>query len=153
MYASACRSLCDPSRAVSDEGGSVCANPRATLLTICRRRLIIVLTKPARGTRNMAYYIPDHISAHDRGDGGLRMTEWRGSRVYRSWEVEPDGCVTISEASRIIQPPVSRVAVFKWIKAKKLKALMVEGEYLITLTDLRRFAAKNGKGWPTSSRS
>jgi hypothetical protein len=76
-----------------------------------------------------------------------------GSRVYRSWEVEPDGCVTISEASRIIQPPVSRVAVFKWIKAKKLKALMVEGEYLITLTDLRRFAAKNGKGWPTSSRS
>jgi hypothetical protein len=66
----------------------------------------------------MAYYIPDHISAHDRGDGGLRMTEWRGSRVYRSWEVEPDGCVTISEASRIIQPPVSRVAVFKWIKEK-----------------------------------
>jgi hypothetical protein len=96
----------------------------------------------------MAYYIPDHIEAHDRGDGGLRMTEWRGSRVYRSWEVEPTGCVSLSVASRIIQPPVSRVAVFKWIKKKKLKAFKVEGEYLITLTDLRRFAQKYGKGWP-----
>jgi hypothetical protein len=96
----------------------------------------------------MAYYIPDHIEAHDRGDGGLRMTEWRGSTVYRSWEVEPKGCVTISEASRIIQPPVSRVAVFKWIQSRKLKAIKVEGEWLITVTDLRRFAQRYGKGWP-----
>jgi hypothetical protein len=99
----------------------------------------------------MAYYIPDHIEAHDRGDGGLRFIEWRASNVRRSWEVEPDGCLTISEASRVIQPPVSRVAVFKWIKKKKLKAYLVEGEYLITVSGLRKFAQKHGKGWPQSS--
>ena len=75
------------------------------------------------------------------------LTEYRGSQVNRSWEIEPDGCVTLSEACRIIQPPVSRVAVHKWITSKKLKAYKIEGRFEITLTDLRRFAQKHGKGW------
>jgi hypothetical protein len=99
----------------------------------------------------MAYYIPDHIFAEDRGDGGLRFTEWRASTVRRSWEIEPEGCLTISEASRVLQPPVSRVAVFKWIKKKKLKAYKIEGEYLITVSALRKFARKYGKSWAAGS--
>lgn len=99
----------------------------------------------------MAYYIPDHIEAFDRGDGGIVLIEWKGRRS-RSWEVEPRGCVTLSEASRIVRPVVSRVAVHKWIKTKKLKAYKVEGRFLITLTDLRKFAAKHGHGWAQPSR-
>ena len=94
----------------------------------------------------MAYYIPDHIRAFDRGDGGVVLIEWKGGRA-RETHIEPDGCVTLSEASRIVQPPVSRVAVFRWIESRKLKAEKIEGEYLIELTDLRKFANQEGKSW------
>ena len=94
----------------------------------------------------MVYYIPDHVKAFDRGDGGVVLVEWKGQHA-RETHIEPDGCVTLSEASRIVQPPVSRVAVHRWIEAGKLEADMVEGKYLIELTALRRFANKEGKAW------
>jgi hypothetical protein len=94
----------------------------------------------------MVYYIPDHVKAYDRGDGGVVLIEWKG-QSSRETHIDADGCVTLSEASRIVQPPVSRVAVYRWIEAGKLKADLVEGEYLIELTALRKFVNKEGKSW------
>jgi hypothetical protein len=57
------------------------------------------------------------------------------------------GCVTLSEAARIVKPAVSRAAVFRWIQLRKLKAYREtpNGRYRITLTHLREFAQKYGK--------
>lgn len=96
--------------------------------------------------KGMAYYIPDHIEALARSDGGIVLVEWKG-QSRRETHIEPDGCVTMSEASRILQPPVSRVTVHRWIEAGKLKADLVEGEWLIELTALRKFANSEGKAW------
>ena len=94
----------------------------------------------------MAYYQPDGIKAFALSNGGIEfLVTNRGATHSRV--VGPEGCVSLIQASRMLQPPVSRVAVFKWIEKGKLRATMVEGRYLITLTDLRRFAEKYGKGW------
>lgn len=94
----------------------------------------------------MVYYIPDHVNAYDRGDGGVVFVEFKG-QVPRETHIEPDGCVTLSEASRIVQPPVSRVAVHRWIETGKLAAEKVEGKYLIELTALRKFVYSEEKVW------
>lgn len=107
--------------------------------------LIIVLTS-LTALEGMVYYIPDHVKAYDRGDGGVVLVEFKGQRS-RETHIEPDGCVTLSEASRIVQPPVSRVAVHRWIETGKLEADMVEGKYLIELTALRKFVNSEGKAW------
>jgi hypothetical protein len=59
------------------------------------------------------------------------------------------GCVTLSEAARIVKPAVSRVAVFRWIRTGKLRAFREKaaGRYLITFTHLRQFANDHGKDW------
>lgn len=99
----------------------------------------------------MAYWRPDGIKALSTRDGGIEFLITRNQRI-RTELIEPNGCVNIVQASRIVQPPVSRVAVFKWIESGKLKATMVEGQWLITLSGLRRFANKYGKGWAPSSK-
>lgn len=94
----------------------------------------------------MVYYIPDHVRAYDRGDGGIVIIEYENQHG-RELHINPEGCVTLSEASRIVQPEVSRVAVHRWIESGKLKADKVEGEYLIELTALRKFVNEEGKAW------
>lgn len=94
----------------------------------------------------MAYWRPDGIQAFSRDDGGIEFLITKDQRM-RSQIVPHDGCVSVVEAAHILRPVRSRVAVQKWINSGKLKAIMSGGEYLITLTDLRRFAAKHGYGW------
>ncbi len=58
------------------------------------------------------------------------------------------GCVSLTEAAKIVRPAVSRTAVFRWIRSGKLKAYRERGEgpYLITMTHLRAFARRHGRG-------
>lgn len=99
----------------------------------------------------MAYWRPDGIEAFETRDGGIEFLITRSQRI-RTELVEPQGCVNIVQASRIVRPVVSRVTVFRWIESRKLPAKLVEGEWLIALSDLRRFAKKYGKGWAPQSR-
>ena len=66
-----------------------------------------------------------------------------------SVDVEFSGCLTMSEVARSVRPAVSRPAVFRWIKTRKLIAYRgrAAGRYLITLTHLKHFARKHGKTW------
>ena len=59
------------------------------------------------------------------------------------------GCMTLSEAARIVKPPVSRSAVFRWIQTGKLRAYRgkAAGRYLITFTHLKQFVRRHGKHW------
>lgn len=91
----------------------------------------------------MPWYRADGIDAYSQPDGGfLLMVTARGRTFER--HIEPDGFVTQIEASRILRPIVSRVAVFKWVKAGKLKDDNVDGVSMIRLSRLRKFAAKYG---------
>ncbi len=94
----------------------------------------------------MAYWQPDGIRAIAHRDGSIEFLITQDQHM-RSQRVPPDGCVSIVEAAHILRPVRSRVAVQKWINKGKLEAIMSGGEWLITLSDLRRFAAKHGYGW------
>lgn len=48
------------------------------------------------------------------------------------------------QASRILRPTVSRVGVYKWVQAGKLKEDIVDGVSMIRVSRLRKFAAKHG---------
>jgi len=91
----------------------------------------------------MAYYRADGIEAYGKRDGGFLLLITRRGQVFER-HVEPDDFVTQIEASRILRPTVSRVAVFKWVQARKLIADDVDGVSMIRLSRLRRFAAKYG---------
>jgi len=93
----------------------------------------------------MAYYRPDGIEAFSTDDGGFDLLMTRRGRMYTR-HVGPEDFVTQIEAGIILRPQVSRVAVFKWIQAKKLKADKVNGVSMIQLPRLRVFAAKYGYG-------
>jgi len=99
----------------------------------------------------MAYWRPDGIEAFSTRGGGVQFLITRRGRMHTQI-VEPEGCVSVVEASRILRPLRSRVAVQKWIvqgiSGDKLRALKVEGEYRIAVSELRRFANKHGYGWP-----
>lgn len=92
----------------------------------------------------MSFYHPDGITAYETEDGGFELVIVRRGRIY-SRVIEPNGFVTQIEAAAILRPPVSRVAVFKWVKSGKLKDDDVDGVSMIRLSRLRRFAAKYGK--------
>jgi hypothetical protein len=91
----------------------------------------------------MSYYRPDGIEAFAAPDGGFNLLVTRRSRIYER-HIGPDDFVSQIEASIILRPPVSRVAVFKWVKSGKLKADIVDGISMIQLARLRTFAAKSG---------
>ncbi len=91
----------------------------------------------------MAYYRPDGIEASAAPDGGFDLLVTRRGRIYES-HIGPDDFVTQIEASVIVRPQVSRVAVFKWIESGKLKDDKVDGVSMIRLSRLRKFAAKHG---------
>jgi hypothetical protein len=116
------------------------------LITVLHGMVDNIANYTNKGSRGMVYYIPDHIEAFAADDGGIILVEWKGQKA-RQTHIAPDGCVTLSEASRIVQPPVSRVAVHRWIENGKLKADLVEDKYLIELTELRKFANSEGKAW------
>lgn len=92
----------------------------------------------------MSYYQPDGIEAYATPDGGFNLLVTRRGRMYER-RVGPEDFVTQIEASVILRPPVSRVAVFKWVKSGKLKADTVDGISMIRLSRLRAFAAKHGR--------
>ena len=94
----------------------------------------------------MAYWRPDGIRAFATRDGGILFLISKKQRI-RETMVPPDGCVSIVEAAHILRPVRSRVAVQKWIDKGKLKAIMSGGEYLIALSELRRFASTHGYEW------
>lgn len=91
----------------------------------------------------MTYYRADGIEASATPDGGfLLIITSRGQMFER--HIGPDDFVTQIQASRILRPVVSRVAVFKWVKSGKLKDDDVDGVSKIRLSRLRKFAAKYG---------
>lgn len=91
----------------------------------------------------MTYYRADGIEAYAKPDGGFLLLVTKRGQMFER-HIEPDGFVTQIEASRILRPVVSRIAVFKWIKARKLKDDDVDGVSMIRLSRLRKFAAKYG---------
>lgn len=91
----------------------------------------------------MTYYRHDGIEAYAAPDGGFTLMVTRGGRVYER-QIGPDDFVTQIEASVILRPKVSRVSVFKWVKAGKLKGDLVDGVSRIRLSRLRKFAAQHG---------
>ncbi len=93
----------------------------------------------------MAYYRPDGIEAFAAPDGGFDLLVTRRGRVYER-HIGPDDFVSQIEASVILRPKVSRVAVFKWVKGGKLKADIVDGVSMIRLSRLRKFATTHGYG-------
>lgn len=91
----------------------------------------------------MAYFRYDGIEAYAEPDGGVQLVVTSNQRIT-SHLIPPHGYVTLIEAAAILQPPVSRVAVYQWVKQRKLKAHTVEGKMQISLMTLRKFAAKHG---------
>ena len=91
----------------------------------------------------MAYFRYDGIEAYELPDGGLELIETKDQRIT-SHRILPGGYITMIEAANILQPPVSRVAVYQWIKSGKLKAHKIEGVMHISVITLRKFAAKHG---------
>ena len=91
----------------------------------------------------MAYYRPDGIEAFAAEDGGFDLLVTRRGRIYQR-HIGPEDFVSQIEASVILRPKVSRVAVFKWVESGKLKADIVDGVSMIQLQRLRKFAAKEG---------
>lgn len=95
---------------------------------------------------SLSYYRPDGIEAFAAPDGGFDLLVTRRGRIYDR-HIGPDDFVTLIEAGVILRPPVSRVAVYKWVKGHKLKADLVDRVLLIQLSRLRKFAAKRGYGF------
>ena len=93
----------------------------------------------------MAYYRPDGIEAFATPDGGFGLLVTRRGRMYQR-QIGPDDFISQIEASVILRPTVSRVAVFKWVQSGKLKADIVDGVSMIRVSRLRKFAAQNGYG-------
>ena len=93
----------------------------------------------------LAYYRPDGIEAFATHDGGFNLLVTRRGRIYEV-HIGPDDFVSQIEASVILRPQVSRVAVFKWVESGKLKADVVDGVSKIRLSRRRQFAAKHGYG-------
>jgi len=89
------------------------------------------------------YARDDGVEAIATPDGGFELLITKRGRLY-STRIEPNGFVTQAEAAAILRPMVSRVAVFKWVKAGKLKDDQVDGVSMIRLSRLRQFAAKHG---------
>ncbi|MBA3645126.1 MAG: hypothetical protein H0W63_03005 [Gemmatimonadaceae bacterium] len=100
----------------------------------------------------MTYYRADGIEAHGTEDGGFLLLVTRRGQIFEL-PIGPDDFVTQIQASRILRPTVSRVAVYKWVQAGKLKEDIVDGVSMIRVSRLRRFAAKYGYGLaPVSAR-
>jgi hypothetical protein len=83
---------------------------------------------------------------------GAVLIKTRASGVYRR-KVEPAGLVTFIEAAALLRrygKPVTRVAVYQWAKAGKFRYSTVKQRpdvrpvAVIRLTELRRFAERNG---------
>jgi hypothetical protein len=92
----------------------------------------------------MGYVRRDGIKAFATPEGGFEVRVSIRGRTY-SRLIPPHGFVTQAEAAVIVQPPVSRVAVFQWIRSGKLKDDRLNGVSMIRLSRLRRFAAETGR--------
>lgn len=95
------------------------------------------------GGGTVAYHRPEGIEAFATPDGGFELIVTRRGRMYSRF-ADPHGFVSQAEAAVILRPVVSRVTVFKWVKAGKLKDDKVDGQSMIRLSRLRQFAAKHG---------
>ncbi len=93
----------------------------------------------------MTYYRRDGTEACGTSDGGFLLLVTRRGRIYER-HVAPDDFVSQLEAAAILRPTVSRVAVHKWVKSRKLKDEKVDGISMISVQRLRQFAAKHGYG-------
>ncbi len=91
----------------------------------------------------MTYYRADGIEAFGKEDGGFLLLITQRGQIFER-HIGPEDFVTQIQASRILRPTVSRVAVFKWIQAGKLKEDIVDGVSMIRVSRLRKFAAKHG---------
>lgn len=92
------------------------------------------------------------------GDGGATMIATRNGRRYYK-EVPPNGVVTFQEAAALLHRPnpstgelrpVTRVAVYQWAEAGKIKSILARRRAntrpvaCVRLSELRRFAAAHG---------
>jgi len=93
----------------------------------------------------MAYSRPeDSLEAFPTPDGGFEFEMNLRGRTYTRL-VPANGFVSQAEAAVMFDPPVSRVAVFQWVKARRLLADEVDGVSMIRVSRLRKFAAENGR--------
>ena len=76
----------------------------------------------------------------------MEVSSCLSSRYGREYSrtVDGTGLVSQAEAAAIVRPPVSRIAVHKWVKSGKLTDHKVKGVSMILLSELRLFAAKHG---------
>jgi hypothetical protein len=103
----------------------------------------------------LVYYRYDGIDAYELPSGGVELLVTKDQRISTQ-KIDPGGYVTQIEAAAILQPPVTRVAIWQGVNKGKLKAHTIEGVSHISLQTLRKFAAKHGykftKGPPPGSR-
>ncbi len=86
----------------------------------------------------MAYAGSEGVEVTPLEDGGFQFTVMqRGRPYYRV--VGPNDLVTQVEAGALLG--VNRATVFKWIRDGKLGYVMLDGFTMISLPDLRDFAA------------
>lgn len=86
----------------------------------------------------MAYAGSDGITVEALDGGGFQFSiSQRGLAYHRV--VGPDDLVTQMEAGALFG--VNRATVFKWIRDGKLRYVPTEGHSMVSLPDLREFAA------------
>lgn len=95
---------------------------------------------------------PELFSGYWLPNKGAILRKVRANGVYRK-KVEPAGLVTFIEAATLIRrsgQPVTRIAIYQWAKAGKIRYQMVRPRpevrpvAVIRLSELRKFAERNG---------